>query len=62
MANQLGIESDGETGADEKPHDEKILTETEALDCLAALVARPRKPRTWGEAGKTAAYQKTNRG
>ncbi|CAK0909173.1 unnamed protein product, partial [Prorocentrum cordatum] len=62
MANLLGIDDDGTPGGQEPADDgERILTEVEALDCLAAIVPPPTKPRTWGEARKIVADKKTNR-
>ncbi|CAK0820984.1 unnamed protein product, partial [Prorocentrum cordatum] len=60
MANLLGIDDDKEP--DDKLESGEALTEAEALDCLAALVGPPPKPRTWGEARKIVADKKTNRG
>eukprot|EP00959_Pyramimonas_sp_CCMP1952_P269279 5629502-Pyramimonas_sp.AAC.1 len=53
MANLLGIDDDGTPDGQETTDDgERILTEVEALDCLAAIAPPPTKPRTWGEARK----------
>ncbi|CAK0875279.1 unnamed protein product, partial [Prorocentrum cordatum] len=60
MANLLGIDDDKEP--DDKLENGEALTGAEALDCLAALVGPPPKPRTWGEARKIVADKKTNRG
>eukprot|EP00959_Pyramimonas_sp_CCMP1952_P155092 3244968-Pyramimonas_sp.AAC.1 len=62
MANLPGIDGDGTPDGQEPADDGKrILTEVEALDCLAAIVPPPTKPRTWGEARRTVADKKTNR-
>eukprot|EP00959_Pyramimonas_sp_CCMP1952_P261563 5468912-Pyramimonas_sp.AAC.1 len=63
MANLLGIDDDGTPDGQEPADDgERILTEVEALDCLAPIAPQPTKPRTWGEARKIVADKKTNRG
>eukprot|EP00959_Pyramimonas_sp_CCMP1952_P365280 7649995-Pyramimonas_sp.AAC.1 len=45
MANLLGIDDDSQESGDKLENGE-TLTETEALDCLAALIGLPPKPRT----------------
>ncbi|CAK0805749.1 unnamed protein product, partial [Prorocentrum cordatum] len=61
MANLRGID-DGNQEPDDKFENGQTLKETEALDCLAALLGPPPKPRMWGGPRTIVADEKTNRG